>query len=150
MARKKPTATKSAAVKKPATRKPRAKKAAPKKETKATKKQVEDIVEDDIGRTNLYGEIFWEYRAKMAEYEKVLLEHNIADDGLRKEKLDPKYSKLLTLVREQAQLAEDLKSYANLLRGIQVRVASKLNLDIETFLRECTIDHETGVVTIFD
>lgn len=150
MARKKPTAKKSTIVKKPATKKPKAKKAVPKKKTKATTKKVVDTIEDEVGRTNLYGEIFWEYRAKMAEYEKVLLEYKIADNDLRKEKLDPKYRELLKLVQEQEDVSEELKRHANLLRGIQVRVASKLNLDIETFLKECTIDHETGVVTIFD
>jgi len=149
MAGKKTTAKKSTTEKKPATRKPRAKKAAPKKEPEAIAEKAEDTA-DDIGRINLYGEIFWEYRAKMAEYEKALLEFKVKDEGLRKEKLDPKYAKLLSLIQEQAQLSEELKRYANLLRGVQVKVASKLNLDIETFLKGCTIDHETGVVTIFD
>jgi hypothetical protein len=136
--------------KKPAAKKPRAKKAAPKKAKKAVAKPVEVVADNEYGRTSLFGEIFWEYRAKMAEYEKSLLEFKIKDKALREEKLDPKYKELLEMIEDKEQLTEELKKYARLLRGVQVKVAGKLNVDIETFLKECIIDHETGIVTILD
>ena len=136
--------------KKTAARKPRAKKAAPKKENKIVPELPKDHTRDELGRTSLFGEIFWEYRAKMAEYEKSLLEFRVVDKELREEKLDPKYKELLKLIHDRAQSTEELKKHADLLRGVQVKVASRLNVNIETFLKECTIDHETGIVTILD
>lgn len=152
MANKKSTAdktTKKSPAKRTTKRKPRAKKVAAAEET-VVKEVAQVSTDEDIARSHLFGEIFWEYRAKMAEYEKVLLEFKVAEAELIKEKQDPKYSELLKMISSQAQLSEDLKRYASLLRGVQVKVANSLNLDIETFLKECTIDHETGVVTIFD
>ena len=149
MVSKKPTA-KTTSKKKATPKKPRAKKVAAKKAKKVVVKEADTLTTDEMGRLNLYGEIFWEYRAKVAEYEVALLEFKIADGEVRQEKLDPKYKELLQLISTQVQLAESLKNYANLLRGVQVKVASKLNVDIKTFLKECTSDHETGVVTIFD
>lgn len=142
MAPRKKVSKEKTAVKKTRTRRKS------KKETPV--ETVEEVEDEDVAvRKTLHGEMFWEYRAKTAEYEKVLLEFRLVDKELKAEKSDPKYQKLLKLMADQERMVEELRKHADLLRGVQVKTAQKLGLDIETFLKECTIDHETGVVTIF-
>jgi hypothetical protein len=149
--RKKTPADKKAPPKKAA---PRKKKAAPKKTKpaapKATKPAPPPEANDLPAPLTIFGELFWEYRAKMAEYELALNELKAATKELMAEKQDPRYEKLLTMMGKEDRLKEQLKQYADLLRGVQVKVAEHLDVDIKTFLKDCIIDHETGVVKIFD
>lgn len=98
----------------------------------------------------LYGEVFWEYRAKTAEYEKALLELTISSKELKTELSDPKYKTVAELIEKENFLKGQLKERASFLRGAQIKAAKKLGLPIERFLKECFIDYETGVVRIFD
>ena len=114
--------------------------------------EVEVKKEDDFfaGVRTLHGELFWEYRAKTAEYEKALLELKSAQRELNIEKADLRYKKLLRLFEEEKRLAGDLKEHAGLLRGVQLKAAANLGLELDEFLNHCLIDHETGVVRIID
>lgn len=145
MAPRKKSTEKEPAKEKTSTRKRKApaKKAPPKKV---------EVEEDELfpSPMTIFGEIFWEYRAKTAEYEKALMELQNASKDLNAEKLDPKYEKLLNMMAQENRLREQLKNYADLLRGVQVKVAKHLDLDIKTFLKDCVVDHETGVVKIID
>ena len=149
MAPRKKSTTEKAPAKKKAT--PRKRKSTAKKKVEEKPKVAEEE-EDELfpAPMSIFGELFWEYRAKMAEYEKALIELQSASKDLDTEKLDPKYEKLLKMMAQENRLKEQLKQYADLLRGVQVKVAKRLDLDIKTFLKDCIIDHETGVVKIID
>ena len=149
--RKKSTTDKEPAKKKPARkRRTTAKKSSSKKP--APKEKEVKVEEEDLfpAPMAIFGELFWEYRAKMAEYEKALIELQTASKDLNTEKLDPKYEKLLNMMAQETRLREQLKQYAELLRGVQLKVAKHLDVDIKTFLKDCIVDHETGVVKIID
>jgi hypothetical protein len=107
--------------------------------------------DDDVfAPASLHGELFWEYRAKTSEYEKALLEYTVSSKELKQELSDPKYKKILELMAREESLKSQLKEQANLLRGAQVKAATKLGMTIERFLTACSIDHDTGVVRILD
>jgi hypothetical protein len=125
------------------------------KEPKAKKSKKSDkvVTEQDnapLPAKALHGELFWEYRAKTAEYEKMLLEHSIASKELKTELSDPKYKKVVDLMAQDEALRAQLKEYASLLRGAQLKAAAALGIPVEVFLKDCFIDHETGVVRIID
>lgn len=111
------------------------------------------IIKEDIdlfdGGMNL-GELLWEYRAKMAEWEKVYLEGKGVNQRLAMEKLNPKYKELFSLMVEDEQKRLEVKRCAGLLRSVQEKAAAKLGVSLEEFLTKCTIDHETGVVRFLD
>jgi hypothetical protein len=111
------------------------------------------IIKEDVdlfdGGMNL-GELLWEYRAKMAEWEKVYLEGKGVNQRLAMEKLNPKYKELFSLIVEDEQKRLEVKRCAGLLRSVQEKAAAKLGISLEEFLTKCTIDHETGVVRFLD
>lgn len=130
---------------------------APKKKRVAKKAKAEKVIpaekpdEDLAPRVmSLHGELFWEYRAKLAEYEKTLLERNVALKELNRELSDPKYKKVVELITAEEEARKSLKQQASFLRGVQVKAATKLGISIDVFLKECLIDHETGVVRILE
>ena len=128
--------------------------------SKVSKKQVKDNEKDVVVQeepdenvfvpTSLHGELFWEYRAKTSEYERALLEYTVSSKELKQELADPKYKKILELMAKEETLKSQLKEQANLLRGAQVKVATKLGMPVDRFLTACFIDHDTGVVRILD
>lgn len=120
---------------------------------KKSKKAAAVVVEQDdlpLPAMALHGELFWEYRAKTAEYEKILLEQNVSSKELKTELSDPKYKKVVDLMAKDEALRAQLKEYASLLRGAQLKAAAALGISIEVFLKDCFIDHETGVVRFID
>jgi len=139
-----------------AARKKNTEKVTPKKSHRSRKiKETNNVInleeEDPFPKSmSLHGEIFWEYRAKTAEYEYTLLQLQQMVKALNLEKSDPKYKKLFELMQKEEVLKGELKQHAELLRGVQIKVANKLGLELQTFLKACTINHETGVVRIID
>lgn len=124
--------------------------AAKKKQARKSKKVDVASEVDEFSPTSIHGELFWEYRAKAAEYEKALLELTMCSRELKTELSDPKYKRIVELISNEETFKAQLKEYANLMRGAQVKVANSLGISIETFLKNCLIDYETGVVRILE
>lgn len=139
-----------------ATKKPSAKKkkkVTPKK--RASKKKIvpkleKEAVRDPSEPLMLYGDLFWEYRAKTAEWERTnsQLEFSILELGV--EKKDPKYTKLLKMIRKEVALRRELKANADFLRHVQKRVSDRLGIELSDFLGRCVVDYDTGIVRFTD
>ena len=144
---KKAPAKKAAPKKAAAKKTPRAKKAATKK-AEEVKPVLEEVDEGPIA-LNL-GDLFWEYRAKTSEWEKAYADHRFTEFRFSQEKSDPKYIKLLALLEEHDRSKEALKQYGLQLREVQAKAAKKLGISLQEFLKNCTVDHETGIVRFLD
>jgi len=98
----------------------------------------------------LYGELFWEYRAKTAEWEKAFLDSCMASKVVKDMSQDPKYKPLLDVLRSEEQARTELKQRAGILKAVQERVAERLNIGLDYFLKNCLIDFDTGVVSFLE
>ena len=86
----------------------------------------------------------------MAEWEKAFSDNKFSTYKLDKEKSDPKYQKLLLMMSQDAQVKAEVKRCGDLLKEVQERAAKSLGISTEEFLKNCTIDHMTGVVRYLD
>lgn len=154
MAPRKKTEAKASKKKTPAkkaTPRKKAAKTAKKKSEKPVVVETVDIDDDDMFPPSMnLGEMLWEYRARMAEWERAFAEGMFTDYQLVQEKADPKYRRLFELMAEDEQRRAEIKRCASYLRGIQEKAAKKLGISLEDFLKNCTVDHDTGVVKLLD
>ncbi len=146
MASKKPKA--KASVKKVPAKKAPAKKV--KKVKSPAKVRANEEREDMFPAAMRLGDLLWEYRAKMAEWEKAFADSKFSTYKLDKEKSDPKYQKLLLMLAQEAQVKAEVKRCGDTLKEVQERAAKSLGISTEEFLKSCTIDHITGVVRYLD
>lgn len=123
-----------------------------KRSTKKTKsvKEKKQEKKDPFEGNVLFGELFWEYRAKTAEWEKAFLDSCLASKACTEEKKDPKYAPLLELMQEEERALKEVKQRGTVLKAVQERVAKRLGISLEDFLAKCVIDFDTGIVRLLD
>ncbi len=98
----------------------------------------------------LQGELFWEYRAKYAEWEKTFSDIRLVEELLKIEKAKPEYKRIFDLIDQEVLLRDVVRSDGAFLMDVQKRVAKSIGLSLDEFLSKCVIDHETGVMRIID
>ena len=157
--KRKRTAAKKAAPKKSSAKKSSAKKSSAKK-TPPTKKsstmRSSAKKKAKVNETELFppemnlGELLWEYRARTAEWEKAFAEANLANHKVVQEKTDPKYKKLFDLMADNDRKRAEIQLAATRLKQVQSKAAEKLGLTLDDFVKNCTVDHDTGLVRFLD
>jgi hypothetical protein len=133
------------------------KKRAPKKKAQKTAAKKEAVVEVDPNEPlpvkSLRGKILWEYRALYAEWKAAYAEGRLAAEKYKQEITDtngqikPKYKELLDLIALDRQCRKEVRQRGVLLTEVQRRMAEKLNLTLEDFIKNYTVDIDTGAVT---
>jgi hypothetical protein len=125
---------------------------------KATaKEQKEAVVDIDpnepMPAKSLRGKILWEYRALYAEWKVAYAEGRLVSEKYRQEITDtngqikPKYKELLDLIALDQNCREEVRKRGAALKDAQVRMAEKLDLSYEEFVKNYTVDIDTGAVT---